>query len=853
MRVGLQGQNEMAQKSTYVKVKEPTVKNKDTSYDTFRELESKGPDRERKTTEARTVIDFSGCHWLMERMRPGQGKAEGIHLLLNELSGNDYSWNPAKIPGDVYTDLYHAGELEDPYFGRNMAKAKWVEDYEWWYTHAFAIPESLKGQDLFLVFEGVDYSCEVFLNGHSLGGHRGMFSSFSFNVTNLVSFTASHVPDNLLTIKLDPPLKNQKNIAGMKHNFAGDYLTGLVPFGIWRPVKLIAVQGVKIDNYRLETKIGKDTLATVSLEGELTGLQPEKTQTVSIQAVLEKDKKTYAGHQTIQLEKGINLFSLQIEVPQASLWWPYELGNPDRYDLTLSVSQGETELDCITEKVGLREITMRMNPGFNEEESEFPWTFCINGKPMFLRSACWGGQPSFFYERNSREKYRFYLEKAKECNINNLRIFGWHPPEVYDFYDLCDELGITVWTNFPLATQVFREDEEYVQALLDSSAEIVKDRRNHPSTLMWMGGEEVYFSEAHVKSGNKRLMQKVGEVARKLTNVPFADASPLSSREGIRMGYKTKESMHANSHYYAAGAIFMEDYYPALDCCIVPELTAASAPNISSLKKFIPEEELWPFGLSWGYHMGNIDLLQTLNFEVFGSICMDSLQQFVSATQIAQGTIFQFSLEHFRRMKPKVSGVALCHFITNWPIVKWDIIDYYGEEKCSFDFVKRSYKPLLPSLEFPKRRYLPGECFKAKLWVLNDLYETYREITYSCKVYTTTSVALEAFMTRGTFSPEVWKCVQETERIVDIQSNSSEKFDEMEWEAEGCIGDRFAVEIVLRDAGGNLLSENCYTLMIDDQDKAKEKAKSLYAQGRALREQYSRSYYRYTPECIDNR
>ena len=89
----------------------------------------------------------------------------------------------------------------------------------------------------------------------------------------------------------------------------------------------------------------------------------------------------------------------------------------------------------------------------------------------------------------------------------------------------------------------------------------------------------------------------------------------------------------------------------------------------------------------------------------------DLWRNFVEATQISQGTVAQFALEHFRRQKPHVSGVALCHFITNWPIIKWDIIDYYGTKKKSFDYVKRSYQPLLPSLEFSKRRWLPNENF----------------------------------------------------------------------------------------------------------------------------------------------
>ena len=93
-----------------------------------RDLEN-GPQEEKQTTtESRIVYDTTGYDWLMERMRIGQGVAEGIHLLPNEHSGNDFSWNRVLVPGDVYTDLYINNEIDDPYFGRNMARCKWVQD-----------------------------------------------------------------------------------------------------------------------------------------------------------------------------------------------------------------------------------------------------------------------------------------------------------------------------------------------------------------------------------------------------------------------------------------------------------------------------------------------------------------------------------------------------------------------------------------------------------------------------------------------------------------------------------------------------------------------------------------------------
>ncbi|MFI3174602.1 MAG: glycoside hydrolase family 2 TIM barrel-domain containing protein [Bacillota bacterium] len=782
--------------------------------------------------EGRITQSFSGFGWKMERMRIGQGKAEGIHKLKNELSGNDFSWNKARVPGDVYTDLCLAGEIDDPHYGRNMAKIKWVQDYEWWYNYAFSVNPGMQGKTITLDFEGVDYSCEVWLNTHYLGRHEGMFSSFSFEVTDIVDMTQNNVPVNLLTVKLDPPPKNQQNIAGAKHNFQGDYLSGIIPFGIWRDVNLVATSSCIINEYRVEYELeGENAKASLEIESEFFNTDLKDVQLV----VTYKD-----GDDVRKFTKDLGAVSkktnatIEFLLEKPKLWWPYDLGEPFLYDLEIALVHNGEILDNIKERTGVRQVTMAMNPGFTPEEVENPWTFVINGKPMFLRSACWGGQPSFFYGRNSDEKYEHYLRKCKECNINNLRIFGWHPPEVKKFYELCDELGITNWTNFTFATQEFRHDREYLELVEQEIVATVKDRRNHPSMIMFMGGEEVYFTEAHVHSKNRLLMEKVGIMTSKNTNIPYGDASPLSSREGIRMGYAPKESAHANNHYYAAGAIFMEDFYPQLDYAVIPELTAASAPNVESLKKFIPENELWPMGVSWGYHWGDLHVLEILNYEVFGDVKKGSLEEFVEATQIAQGTVAQFSLEHFRRQKPHVSAVALCHFITNFPIIKWDIIDYYGVEKRSFAMVKRAYEPLLPSLEFKKRRYLPKETFEGNLYILNDRYESYEGLTLAYEVISNADKIIES----GSVSASAGE-------------NVSVKVGDFSFVIPENIGADFKIKLTLSQ-NNTVLQDNEYTFLIADQEEAKKEAKRMYDKMHEGRHEFGKGYYRYFPEVFRN-
>lgn len=778
---------------------------------------------------SRLNVDLSGFRWQMERMRPGQGVIEGLQDLPAEYQGTHYSWNFANVPGDVYTDLHRANEIDDPYFGRNMHRAKWAAEYEFWYSRRFAIPDEMKGKKIRLVFEGVDYSCDVWLNGTHLGRHEGMFSAFEFDISDVASFEDWRDGSNMLMVKLDPPPKNYRNCGGKKVNFSGDYFSGLVPFGIWRPVRIEATENVRIDSIRTDVKVQNEHAATVDLTVDVIS-HSNKAQKVQLVGTLKgKNCNTQAIDINLELEAqpGENQISTTIDVTDAKLWWPWDMGDQNLYELSLSVKQNSQVLDTTSEVIGLREVTM----AFSRDDNEFPWTFLINGKRHFLRSACWGGQPSFLYGRNTLKKYEDRLAMVKEANINNLRIFGWHPPEIPDFYRICDELGITVWTNFTLATQAYPEDQAFIDGVLHECIASVKERRNHPSQIFWMGGEEVFFSGAHERSGNKKLMEVIGDAVADYTNVPYGLASPLSSESGQNIGFRPNESIHANEHYYQGGAEFMEEYYPSLDCAIIPELTAASAPSIESLKKFIPEDELWPMGPSWAYHWADIEILQNLNFEVFNDYKMGSLEEFVEATQIAQGTVIQFALETYRRRKDRMGGVSLCHFMTHVPDIKWGIIDYYGKKKLAFDWLRRTYQPLLPSLHFEKRRWDAGSTFNADLWIVNDNHKAYSNLTLEWKVI------YDGFQTEVSGS-----------KVVSVASDDAHNLVPISWNVPANAKGTFEIAVCIKDADGKEIADNHYTLLVGNQAAAK--AQSLEFLDGAIKkmEKCGHSIYRFWPE-----
>ena len=100
------------------------------------------------------VKDLSGYEWKFKQMHPGQG----VKIGLQELPPADIEtlvWNPAQVPGDVYTDLWKAGIIDDPYYGRNSTKAQWVMNEELSHGGDPSMRWQLSNVELFVNAEGL--------------------------------------------------------------------------------------------------------------------------------------------------------------------------------------------------------------------------------------------------------------------------------------------------------------------------------------------------------------------------------------------------------------------------------------------------------------------------------------------------------------------------------------------------------------------------------------------------------------------------------------------------------------------------------------------------------------------------
>lgn len=757
-----------------------------------------------RTQPARLSYDLSGFLWKLEGTLPGRGMEEKFPEISYDHMGDTLNWSCGHVPGDVFTDLWRVGRIDDPHYGRNSIKAKWVNEYEWWYMRFFNVPKEMKGKRLEVTFDGVDYACDVFLNGKLLGSHEGMFTPFSFDITELASFDDVRRGRNLLAVRLHPAPRRYSQVAGRKPAWHGDYWTSLVPQGIWKPVRIEAFDGAKVNDIYVQSHVQNNGSAALDVQVEVNN--PTRTaQTVHLDVNVQGENfKSQSFTTTVkkELQPGANVFTVPVEVADAQLWYPWDLGDQNLYLANVSVRNGRDQVMDADEKLfGIREIEMKMNPGFTKEQVEHPWTVMINGKRHFIRSGTWGGPPDIFFGRATKEKYEEFVRLAKAANMNNLRIFGWHPTEIPYFYELCNREGITVWQDIlPIASLSLPKGDAYKKAIFSDAVSVVKQLRNHPCMVIIEGGEEILMT-ASDPAYNLQFMKELGQVVKPYTNLHYIPVSPLSDHVGKELGFKPNESIHANGLFYGEGKSNMETFFQRQDFAAAPEMAISSCPNVESIKKFIPEGELWPPGPSWGHHWTDFDVFRTLNFEVVGSESTGSMQEFVDATQLAQGVIFQYGLEYYRRRKPRSSAVCICHYITFAPDMKWGIVDYYQQPKISYDYVKLAYQPLLVSLEHERRRWLPGEQFEGKIWVVNDRYDIFADCQAKVTFRNASGGAVkEELIQLGTIAPD-----------------SSQPYATVHCAVPGKLGDRFNVDIEMTDSSGTVVSRNHYLLLVADE------------------------------------
>ncbi|MDA3852915.1 MAG: hypothetical protein PF444_01540 [Bacteroidales bacterium] len=205
-----------------------------------------------------------------------------------------------------------------------------------WYRRTFTVPESWAGEKVLIHFGAVDYKCEVFINGASLGEHAGGYDPFTFDITIRLNESGPQE----ITLKVTDPTdaggqprgKQTLNTGGIMYTCSS---------GIWQSVWLEPVPATSI----LELKMIPDVdQSALSIKASTSG--PARDLSV--------DVEIFDGTTSVATFTGAANIPLDITVPNAKLWSP---DSPFLYDMKVILKSGTTKIDSLTSYFGMRKIS----------------------------------------------------------------------------------------------------------------------------------------------------------------------------------------------------------------------------------------------------------------------------------------------------------------------------------------------------------------------------------------------------------------------------------------------------------------------------------------------------------------
>ncbi|HEY2061756.1 MAG TPA: glycoside hydrolase family 2 TIM barrel-domain containing protein [Amycolatopsis sp.] len=438
--------------------------------------------------------------------------AEGTTLSGNQLAGAQAvaGLKPAVVPGTPLTSMIAGGEYPDPLYGHIVTDTvpDTLKDTDYWYRVSFPVPRLIPGQRFWLEFAGINYLATIWLNGKEIGTIEGAFKRGVFDVTDLVAKGGTAY----LAVRIgkldyaEGPLKPSYT-SGVTRGGRNGGPTGItlengptffctagwdwlptIPdrdLGIWQPVTWSTTGPVRLADVRVDPVLSAD-LGTADVTVDLT-LDSASPKSIVVRGALDgraftKTVAVPAGASSITLTSK-DLPALRLNRPK--LWWPNGYGDPNRYRLTIGVESGGQVSDERAVDFGVRRIEYRKpftDPSGNAVNG---LAITVNNQPILVMGGNWGLDEAL--KRNSPERLREQVRMHRDANLNLIR--NWNgQSSSEDFYQACDENGILVWQDFFSSTE--GPGPANVARDLDDIRDCIVRFRNHPSILLWCGGNE---------------------------------------------------------------------------------------------------------------------------------------------------------------------------------------------------------------------------------------------------------------------------------------------------------------------------------------------------------------------------
>ena len=637
-------------------------------------------------------------------------------------------WYSTAVPATVVAVQVAAGTFKDPYYGTNLrdlpgmtypvggifARLPMSDDSPyhcgWWYRKEFIVPASAKGRTLWLRFKGINYRANIWINGKRVADSSqvaGAYRTYEFDVTDNI------VPGkpNVVAVEAFAPTEKDLGINWVDWNpCPPDKNTGL-----WGAVELATSGPVALRSPMAVTHFTDASLkqANLTVYAELHNASDEAvhgTVTGTVAGVRFEQPVDLAAHEDKTVVLDPETYK-QLQIKNPTVWWPYQMGTPHLETLTMRFTEGGKISDEQSVRFGIREVTSELtDKGYR--------LFRVNGKPILIRGAGWS-QDMLLREDPKRLREQFML--VRDMHLNTIRLEG--KLETEDFFQLADEQGILVMLGWCCCDQWERwkdwTPENYQVAKASLQSQMLRIRQ-HASLLVWLNGsdgpppadvEQMYLDvEAQTHWPNPTLSS--------------ASAKPttVSGKSGVKMSgpydYVAPSYWYVDKDKHGGGYGFNTETSPG-----------PAIPNVSSLRKYIPEGQMWPVtSASWSLHNGGGGFKTLTVFDdamkaTYGT--PDDLKDYVRVAQAMTYNGERAMFEAYSANKYTSTGVVQWMLNNAWPSNIWHLYDYYLDAGGGYYGTKKACEPLHVQYSYDDHGVV----------VVNSTYQVSPQLEVSAKVY----------------------------------------------------------------------------------------------------------------------
>jgi exo-1,4-beta-D-glucosaminidase len=612
----------------------------------------------------------------------------------------------------------------------------------------------------------------IWINGKKLADQKqaaGTYSRFDFDITPFVNREGA----NVLAVEVTAPTPN--NLAWTWVDWCP--MPQDMDMGIWRDVWISRSGPVAVDYPKVITNFDLPSLDTAHLTvvASVSNVTDQSVKTVlkgTIEDIKFIQPVELKARETREIVFEPSKYP-QLNISHPRIWWPYQMGNQEMYDLQLAVETDGKDSDLRRQSFGIRQATSELLEGKYR-------LFKFNGKPILIRGGGWANDLMFRQDPAREEKE---IQYVKDMHLNTIRFEG--PMGSDHLISLCDKYGILVMPGWECCChwEHWKKWAKGDQTIANASLRSVLNQLfNHPSVYVWLNGSDIAPPDSVL--GEYLRIEKEERwpnpcVAAASVGQWQDETKTLEGPTGVKM---------SGPYQYVPPSYWYVDTKNGGGFGYNTETSVGPAvPVMESLKKMIPPEhlQLGDEYLSFHCTRGSFSNLDTFDkgFESrFGKAT--DLEDYTRKAQLMVYDGHRAMYEAYEKNKyHSATGVIQWMLNNSWPSFYWHLYDYYLQPAGSYFGAKKANEPLHVQYSYDDGSVI----------LVNNLYKPFEKLKVRAKVY--------QFDLTEKFSKEAVLDAPEDSSTAAFTIPSLED-----------LSTTYFVKLDLEDSMGKLLNTNFYCL-----------------------------------------